>query len=53
MFVCVRGTTLLAELTRKMIDTCSDQIIVLDKAGRPIGIVLATDVLKEIAADNL
>ena len=48
--VAVGPETPLPELVQQFIDARADRIVVRDEVGRPIGVILAADVLKDVAA---
>jgi CBS domain-containing protein len=47
--VTVFATATIGELARKMIDVHIHRVIVVDKSGKPIGIVSSTDLLAALA----
>jgi CBS domain-containing protein len=48
--VTVSPQTPLLDLVRQIVDATADRLVVLDSAGRPIGIVSAPDVLRHVHA---
>jgi CBS domain-containing protein len=51
--VMVTATATIGELARKMVDVHIHRVIVVDRAGKPIGIVSSTDVLAAVARADL